>query len=275
MCVVWGATFVLEQAALRHVATLVFIVLRFAVAAVALLAVGGNPLKARAAGVLTGIFLYVGCFTQAEGLRFTTPSKSAFITGLCVIIVPLAACAVERVRPHWGVIAGAVIALLGLALLTGAAHQNTFGASMNRGDLWTLACAFFFAVHILLMGHYSPRVRPRDLAAGQAVTAAILALLTFAASPMPLSNAPVVWWAVAITGLVGTAAAFLIQAWAQQFTTSSHTALIFSSEPVFAWITSGIVLHERLGVSATSGALLILGGILLAELLGRRTAIEV
>jgi drug/metabolite transporter (DMT)-like permease len=142
---------------------------------------------------------------------------------------------------------------------------------MNLGDTWTLACAFAFAIHILLMGHYSPRCRPLDLATGQVLTAVLLGALTFWwGEPIRLDPTPVLWWAVAITGLICRASAYLIQAWAQRFTTSSHTALIFSSEPVFAWITSAVVLGERLGASATIGALLILSGIVLSETFGRQ-----
>ena len=72
-----------------------------------------------------------------------------------------------------------------------------------------------------------------------------------------------------ITGILGTAVAFTVQAWAQQFTPATHAALIFNLEPVFAWITSFIFLHERLGLRAGAGALLILAGILISEILGR------
>jgi drug/metabolite transporter (DMT)-like permease len=113
------------------------------------------------------------------------------------------------------------------------------------------------------------------LAAGQVLTAVLLGALTFWwAGPMRLDPAPILWWAVAVTGLICTAAAYLIQSWAQQFTTSSHTALTFSSEPVFAWITSAVVLGERLGTAATLGALLILSGIVLSEMLGRPEGIQ-
>jgi drug/metabolite transporter (DMT)-like permease len=114
------------------------------------------------------------------------------------------------------------------------------------------------------------------LATGLVLTALLLGALTFWwAEPVRLDLAPVLWWAVAITGLICTAAAYLAQAWAQQFTTPSHTALIFSSEPVFAWMTSALLLGERLGTSATIGALLILAGIVLSELLGRPEGIQV
>jgi drug/metabolite transporter (DMT)-like permease len=88
-----------------------------------------------------------------------------------------------------------------------------------------------------------------------------------------LEHTHLVWsgrvlWAIAITGLLGTAAAFSIQAWAQQFLPPTHTVLIFALEPVFAWLTSMVVLGERLGLRATAGAVLIMAGILVSELLG-------
>jgi drug/metabolite transporter (DMT)-like permease len=80
---------------------------------------------------------------------------------------------------------------------------------------------------------------------------------------------PVVIAAVLITGILGTAVAFTVQAWAQQFTPATHTALIFNMEPVFAWLTSFIYLKERLGLRAGLGAALILAGVLVSELLGQ------
>src|SRR5258708_37413243 len=74
--------------------------------------------------------------------------------------------------------------------------------------------------------------------------------------------------AILITGTLGLAVAFTVQAWAQQFTPATHTALIFNLEPVFAWLTSFVYLHERLGLRAGAGALLILAGVMVSELLG-------
>ena len=261
MCVFWGGTFVLVKQALGDISTLLYLTLRFGVAALALVALGGRPSRP---GVLVGAFLFLGYALQTHGLRFTTPSRSAFITSLAVILVPLGHSLLKRVWPGWGVSVGVVLALIGLLLLT-----NPLGsASMNQGDLWTLGCAIAFTVHILLVGHFSPRVRPLDLAAGQTLTATALGAVTFPWSEsFFLRPSATVWAAVAITGLVCTGLAFFVQAWAQRETTSSHVALIFATEPVFAWITSAILLGERLGLAASIGALLILGGIVFAEML--------
>src|SRR5260370_32269559 len=79
---------------------------------------------------------------------------------------------------------------------------------------------------------------------------------------------PRVLWGIGITGFLSLALAFAIQAWAQQFTPATHTALIFTLEPVFAWLTSFVYMHERLGIRAGAGALLIMAGVLVSELLG-------
>ena len=79
----------------------------------------------------------------------------------------------------------------------------------------------------------------------------------------------IVVWTILITATLCTALAFTVQAWAQQFTPATHTALIFTLEPVFAWLTSFVYLKERLGWRAGAGALLILAGVLISELLGQ------
>ncbi len=95
-----------------------------------------------------------------------------------------------------------------------------------------------------------------------ALTAPVLEQPHFRASPTVLVT-------ILVTGIFGTAVAFTVQAWAQQFTPATHTALIFTLEPVFAWLTSFLYMKERLGVRAGAGALLILAGVLVSELLGQ------
>ena len=261
MCFFWGSTFVLVKQALGDISTLLYLTLRFGAATLALVALGGRPGRP---GAVVGVFLFLGYVLQTHGLRFTTPSRSAFLTSLAVIMVPLGYSLIKRVWPDRAAGTGAVLALIGLLLLT-----NPLGStSVNQGDLWTLGCALAFTIHILLVGHFSPRVRPLDLVTGQTLAATVLGALTFPwAETWYMRPSPTVWAAVAITGLLCTALAFFVQAWAQQSTSASHTALIFSTEPVFAWITSAILLGERLGLQASLGALLIMGGILFAELL--------
>ena len=117
------------------------------------------------------------------------------------------------------------------------------------------------------MGHFSKSMGFELLSVAQVVAAAVSALsLVWWVEPTRIQWQPVVIWAILITGLVCTAAAFTIQAWAQRYTTSTRTALIYALEPVFAGITSWLVFGEILSGRAAIGAVVILAGILLVEM---------
>ncbi len=283
---VWGATFVMIKEALNDASPLLFNAVRMTVAALVLLVVYRRPMArltrgALGAGLTVGAFLWIGYEFQTTGLLYTTPSKSGFLTGFSVLLVPVfLAVGWRRAANRWTML-GVLVALVGLYLMTvPAAMPGPPGSSgislaflgfksINRGDILTLGCAIMFAFQIIFMGRAMQRYRFEQVATLQATTAAVLMLVT-----VPVAeNAFIIWsprliWAILITGILGTSAAFTIQAWAQQFTPPTHTALIFLMEPVFAWITSYLVLGERLGLRAGMGAALILGGILLSELKG-------
>jgi drug/metabolite transporter (DMT)-like permease len=143
-------------------------------------------------------------------------------------------------------------------------------ARINRGDLLSIACAFGFAFQIILVGRASQRFPFEQIAVLQMATAAMLMTCTAPLLEHPrLVPTQTVMVTVLVTGILGTAVAFTVQAWAQQFTPATHAALIFNMEPVFAWLTSFIYLKERLGLRAGGGALLILAGVLVSELLGQ------
>src|SRR5262249_40972443 len=143
-------------------------------------------------------------------------------------------------------------------------------ASVNPGDLLTPACALCFAFHVIFLGRSSARHPFEQIGFLQVATAAVLMGLA-----APGLETPRIVWSQRMIGtflmivLLGTALAFTVQAWAQQFISPTHTALILSLEPVFAWITSYVVLGERLGLRAGTGALLILAGLLVSEVLGQ------
>ena len=274
---VWGVTFVvIKNAVMQDASPLLFNFARMTLAALALGIVFHRDLVrikrgSFVAGVLAGTFLWLGYEFQTTGLRLTTASKSAFLTGVSVILVPLFLMLFwGRKTTTWTAV-GVLAALVGLFLLTVPASAGGTGnwASVNRGDLLTLGCAISFGFQIIFLGRATERHPFAQIAFLQTAVAAVLMGITAPLLERPhMVWSPRVLWAIVITGLLGTAAAFTIQAWAQQFTPPTHTALIFSLEPVFAWITSYVVLDERLGMRAAVGALLILGGVLISELLG-------
>ena len=266
--VIWGSTFVLVKAALTWISPILFIALRFLVAGTALLAYFGlrrkivwNP-RTALAGALAGVFLFGGYALQTLGLRTTSAPKSAFLTGLTSVMVPLLASCVYRSRPRVSELVGVAVATIGLALMT---LEGTIGP-INRGDLLTLCCTVSFAAHIVTLGHFAGRMGFELLSLAQTICAAVLGLTLFPLVEYPrIEWQPIVLWAIPLTGLLATALAFTLQAWAQRYVTSTRTALIYMLEPVVALITSLVLIGEGLSGRAAAGAALILGGVALVE----------
>jgi drug/metabolite transporter (DMT)-like permease len=271
VALIWGSTFIVVKSALGQISTMYFLALRFAVAAVCMAALFAPAFRrgTRRAiasgllgGALAGVFLWAGYVLQTFGLKYTTAGKSGFITGLYIVLVPLVSAALYRRTPRAAEALGIVVATAGLALLA----VPSLDFNMNRGDLLTVACAVAFAFHLIVLGYYSEREMFEAVALGQIAGAALLSGLSLAVEPARAQWSPGIWVAIGITGIFGTAVAFAVQTWAQQFTTATRTALIFALEPVFALATAIILAGETITVAGLVGAALILGGILLVEL---------
>ena len=275
---VWGATFVLVKDALQDATPLLFNLMRMSLAFVVLAFVNYKhlrnlPRRAIVSGIIVGIFLGAGYQFQTSGLARTTAAKSAFITGLVVVFVPLLT-AIPALRPpgthapRWTAAVGALLAFSGLLLLTtpaGTEWAHIF-ISIDIGDLLTLACAIAFAGHLLALAHTSPGLPAPQLATLQIGVAALVMLLTLPLGEHPNATfTPRLIIALIVTSVFATAAAFTIQSWAQRHLPPTHTAVILSLEPVFAWLTALVFLHEHLGLRALAGAAFIFAGIALTE----------
>ena len=274
VALIWGATFVLVKQALNDISTMLFLTLRFTFAAVGLTLLfqgkarsevrqGGNLGTSLKGGLLAGVCLFAGYVLQTFGLKYTTAAKAGFITGLYIPLVPLFAALLYAKLPKAAEAAGVACAFVGMALITVQGDLR----SINGGDLLVTACAVAYALHILVLGRFAQKASVAVLTIVQIATAALLGALTFWWVETPrLRPSADVWLALGVTSLLATALAFFIQTWAQQYSSPTRTALIFSMEPVFAWVTSYLVAGEVLNGRAIAGAALILGGILLVEL---------
>lgn len=278
---VWGSTFVLIKSALADATPAAFNLARMTLAFLVLAIAyhrswrGIRPWHI-AAGALVGLCLATGYQFQTIGLVYTTPSKSAFITGLVVVLVPLLS-SIPGLRPpdasppRWNAFLGAALAFLGILFLTAPAATRSALlpdlSSINIGDILTFGCAIGFAFHCLALAHASPRLDFRPLALLQVGWCAVFMAISLRAIERPhILWTPRIFVALTIAAVLATAAAFSIQSWAQSILPPTHTALILTLEPVFAWITSFLVLGERLALRPAAGALLILAGIALTEL---------
>ncbi len=225
-----------------------------------------------------GACLAAGYQFQTTGLARTTPSKSAFLTGLVVVLVPLLAaipwlrsCSMQS--PRLNAWAGAVTAFIGVVLLTtpGGMTLRSQWANINLGDLLSVGCAMGFALHVIALAHTSSRIDLPQLATLQIGFCTVYMAITLPLERHSFYLHVTIQLVVAliVTSVLATAVAFTIQTWAQQCLPATHTALILALEPVFAGLTSYLVLGERLHARAAWGVLLILAGITLTELLQR------
>jgi drug/metabolite transporter (DMT)-like permease len=284
---VWGSTFVLIKGALADSTPAAFNLIRMTLAFVLLAIAYHRSWRTIrrsdiGAGALVGLCLAAGYQFQTTGLARTTPSKSAFITGLVVVLVPLFSI-VPALRPpgarppRWNAFLGAALAFLGILFLTSPANAAASTSlasflpdlsSINLGDILTFGCSIGFAFHCIALGHVSPRIPFQPLAILQVGFCTL-----FMAVSLPFIEHPHVHVttrliiALVIAAALATAAAFSIQSWAQSILPSTHTALLLTLEPVFAWITSFLIMGERLGLRPASGAVLILIGIAITELI--------
>ncbi len=266
---IWGCTFVVVKGALADASPLPFLAVRFMLAGLLLLAILGRGQVDRATilpGSILGLFLFAGYLFQTWGLIYTTPSKSAFLTGFSVILVPVIMM-LSGFRMGSATLVGGVLGLFGIYLLVAPSGM----AAVNKGDLLTLAGAFSFAVHIVLVGHYTKKFSFLHLVPVQVLVVGLLSLGALPFVPnQTLHFTGRLVGAILVTAVLATGVAFSVQNWAQQYTPAAHTALIFALEPVFAALSSRLVIGEHFGGRVLLGSGLILAGMVISEIWGGR-----
>lgn len=274
---VWGVMFVFLKEAVAVMPVMTHLAVRFFLAA-AVMWTGYVLLRKREPmsvavwkrGTVMGVLLFLGFLFQSVGIQYTTASNTGFITGLCVVLVPVLGAAIYRLRLPGATAAGVAIALVGLAVMS-----LRFNEPMHIGDLIVLFGSFGFAFHILVTARYSVLHQPFLLASIQITVAALLNLLAAVCfEDVSRVMDPAVWTdikvlrALLIGAILATAFAFWAQTHFQRYTSAAHTAIIFASEPVFAAAAAIAIGGESFSMQTLAGGALILSGILLSELKG-------
>jgi drug/metabolite transporter (DMT)-like permease len=266
---VWGGSFTIIKTVLAGLSPMVLLALRFLTAALLVLPFfRGITRREVGAGLVVGVLFWTGFVFQTTGLAWTTPSRSAFVTGLCTPLTPLVFFLVHGTRPRAPTLAAAGLAVVGLYFLT----RPNPGTTINRGDLLTLGCAIAFAGQIVAAGHFARHVAPRHLLAVELALTGILSLVAAPLLETPRLELTALRAALLAFLAVSAVLTFWFQLRAQQIVSPSETALVFALEPVFAALTSFVVLGERLNPGQWLGAALILGAMLLPALETRGAA---
>ena len=235
---IWGTTFVVTKQALAGVSPAALIFGRFVVAAVVFVPLLRFNRKLWQAAAELGVLLWLGFATQTIGLATTTVGRSAFITSLHVIVVPMLGT-IGRRKTTASIWIAAVTAVVGVGLLC---HD---GSPPNRGDLWTLLCAISWAVYIVRLERWMTILPAGPLTAAQLVVVTSLSAGWLIESHPAVG--PIPWIAIGYLGVAATAATTWFQAVGQKSVPAPQAAVLYTLEPVWAALFGGLVLHELLG----------------------------
>jgi drug/metabolite transporter (DMT)-like permease len=274
--VIWGCAFVAQRSGMRYVGPFTFNGIRFTLGGCALIPLimyrnrrygvqSDGPLffssEFLKKGLLIGIVLFCGASLQQIGMVFTTAGKGGFITGLYVILVPVIGLFLGQ-HLGWSGWAGSILATFGMYLLS-----VTDTLTIEAGDLWVLAGAFFWASHVLILGWLSPKMDTIKLACAQFFVCAILSLTAAAITePISVSGIRDGIYPILYGGLMSVGIAYTLQVVAQKEAPPAHASIILSLETVFAAISGWIFLDEILSFRAIIGCMLMLAGMLLVQL---------
>jgi drug/metabolite transporter (DMT)-like permease len=260
----WGASFTVVKDILGDIAPEPFIFLRFTLAGIVLAAIaiarGGLPRATFRPGLILGVLVFVGYWCQTRGLMVISPSRSAFLTGLYVVLVPFCDRLLYRARIDARAWIGSALAVIGTTMLIGG-----FDARPSWGDALTFVCAICFAMHVVLSAKYSAETSALALAAVQVLVVGIAAAPPSLFTPRPRMT-PAVIGVIVFTAIVTTALAFVALMWGQARVTATEAAVMLAFEPVAASFTSILLGREPVTPAFLAGGAIILAAMILSQL---------
>lgn len=265
----WGSTFFLIKDLLDRVPTLDFLAVRFLIAGVVMAVVAPGALRrlsarSRRHALVLGLLYGVAQILQTAGLAHTAASVSGFITGMYVVATPLFAALILRTRVTavtWGAVA---LATAGLGVLT------LDGFAVGYGEALTLVASLIYALHIVGLGAWSTPGEALGMSVVQLLVIAVVCLLATAPDGVVLPESGRDWAAVVYMALVAGALALLAQTWAQAHLPPTRTAIIMSTEPVFAAFFAVLLGGEGVTTRMILGGVMVLAAMLTVELAPRR-----
>ena len=262
---IWGWTFLIVKQSISRMPVMDFLAVRFTVATIVMLVL--RPLSLRNMtrrglwrAIVLGMVLGLGYITQTYGLLSASASVVGFITGMFVVLTPVVSWVWLRHKISRNTWFAVVLASIGLALL------GLHGWSVGVGELLTLGCAFFLAIHIVGLGKWSSQHESYSLALGQIATVAIISVAAAAPGGITMPPDTAIWAAIGITAVLATALAFLVQTWAQSLLSPTQAAVVMTMEPVFAGIFAVVIGGEHLTLRIIGGAACVLAAIFIVQL---------
>ena len=276
----WSATFVIVKESLYNISSMLFIGLRFLIAGVILLPIViRKKLDWKNSNLIPplflGLLLFLGFSTQTLGLKYTSATKSAFLTGTAVAIIPFLQLLIEKKRPKTGSIIGVAVVLLGILFLSGGNSiitlLNDIATNFNLGDFLTLICAFFFAWYVVYLDMLSSKYNFWMLLIIQIGVATLLAFIAafvfdaFDYESLQINFTSQLGYGILYTAIFATLVTTTLQTKYQKLVSPTKAGIVYSFEPIFAAIIAYIFLSERITSFGLLGAALIFIGLIISE----------
>lgn len=283
---IWGATFFIIKVALQNVSPILFVTIRFSFATLLLLPFMIKVIKSMGkeviiGGILLGLMYFLGFATQTVGLKYTTATKSGFITGSFIIFTPVFQLMFEKKKPSGKNLLGVLFVILGLIFLSSKGSSildifNEIGSGFNIGDFFTLLCAIFYAMYLVYLDIISKKHNYLPLVFLQiSVTAVCGLIFTLLLSvtnyePIKFTFNNNVLFAFLYTAILATILTTTLQTKYQKIVTPTKAGIIFSFEPIFAALFAYLVINERISHFGFLGGILIFTGLLVTELFDKK-----
>ena len=263
---IWGSSFVILKSTLDTITPLWLLSIRFCGAAIVMLALCYKKIRLIdrqhiKGGVLMGVFLSAAYTVQTYGLVYTTPGKNAFLTASYCIIVPFLYWLISGKKPDKFNISAAIVCIVGMGFVC---LNNDL--TVNIGDILTICCGLFYALHIITTAKSVDGRDPLLLTVIQFITAGIVCLV-FAAlfEPTPKAIPASSVWSIAYLVIMCTGVCYILQTFGQKYTPPAAASVLLSLESVFGTVISIAIGQENLTVSIVLGFILIFTAVLISE----------
>ncbi|HEY0756651.1 MAG TPA: DMT family transporter [Ktedonobacteraceae bacterium] len=271
MTVIWGGTFLVTKETLKFVGPFTYLSLCYLVAMLTLIGIFHRRLlritrSELLCGLLIGVVLFAGYACQTVGMQWTSVSKTGFITGLYVPLVPLLSLLFLRQRVAITAWAGVLLSLAGLFLLS---LNRQFNLSIGIGEWLLLACAVAFAMQIVLISKFAPDMDAINLALVQLACTTVLSLIAVPLHREPIAAPPLLAWVpICLLGIIDMAFTLVGMNWVQQYISGTRAALIYSLEPLWAVFFGVLLAGDVLSMAAWIGCSCIFAGMIIGRLEG-------
>lgn len=268
-----GLSFVAQKLGMHYVGPFTFNVLRCFIGCVSLLPVmfllsEKNKCNFKG-GILAGIVLFFAFSINQYCMIYADAGKAGFITSLYILFVPVLAIFFKH-KLNSNVIISILIALFGLYLLC-AKSVMTF----EIWDIFLLISAFFFALHIIIVSHYSKKSDAIKLSLLQFLVAGVLSLPFALLFEHPTSSLIIAGAKpILFIGKIVTAGAYTLQIFGHKATKPVIATLILSSEAVFAVIFGMLILGETLSIKETIGCVVMMSAIVISQIKNKKEALK-